>query len=45
MSFIIHNNILDINLIQFFYPYIKVSNKIIIPYNILDITLFRIFYT
>ena len=30
MSCIIHNNILNINLIQVFYPYIKVSNKIII---------------
>ena len=29
MSCIIHNDILNINLIQVFYPYIKVSNKII----------------
>jgi hypothetical protein len=28
---------MDINLIQVFYPYIKVSNKIIVPNNILDI--------
>ena len=40
MSGIIHNNILDINFIKVFYPYIKVSNKIIIPNNILDINLF-----
>jgi hypothetical protein len=40
MSCIINNNILDINPTHVFYPYIKVSNKIIIPNNILDINLF-----
>jgi hypothetical protein len=43
MSCIIHNNILDINPIQVFYPYIKVSDKNIISNNILDINSFYIF--
>ena len=40
MDCIIHNNILDINLIQVFFSYIKVINKIIMPNNILDINSF-----
>jgi hypothetical protein len=44
MSCIIHNNILDINLIQVSYLYIKVSNKIIIPNNIWNINPFSIFF-
>jgi len=40
MSCIIHNNILDINLIQVSYPYIKVSNTISIPNNIWNINPF-----
>jgi hypothetical protein len=41
MSCMIHNNILDINLIQvYFYLYMKVSNKFIIHSNILDINSF-----
>jgi hypothetical protein len=44
MSCFIHNNILDINLIRVFYPYIKVSSKNIIPDNILDFEPFLVFF-
>jgi hypothetical protein len=43
MSCIIYNNTLNINLIQVFYPFIKMSNKIIITNNILDINPFMFF--
>jgi len=42
MSYIIHSNILDINRIHVFHPYIKADNKIIISNNILDINHFKI---
>jgi len=44
MSYIILNNILDINLIQVFYPYIKVSNNKLLSLIIFWIlTYFRFF--
>jgi len=45
MSCIIPNNILDINFIQMFNPYIKLSNKKLLSLLIFWIlTLFRFFY-
>jgi hypothetical protein len=45
MSCIIYNNILDINLIQAFYPYIKVSKKKLSLIIFWILTTFSFFYS